>query len=239
MIQREEEALRRPSLADLRESLRRLEEERASPRRDVISSGVEAIDRLLPRGGFRPGSIVEWIADAGSGATWLALMAAAQACREGGALLVIDERAEFYPLALPAGAIAGPLVVIRPASLRDAVWALDQSLRAGGVGAAVAWLDRLDDRIARRLQLAAEQGGALGLLLRPRSALSSPSWSEARFLVEAKPGVGARRLCARLGHCRRGPAGGTVELEIDDETGAVRLARELAPAASARGAARA
>jgi protein ImuA len=48
-----------------------------------------------------------------------------------------------------------------------------------------------------------------------------------------------RRVRVELIHCREGTPGGTVDLEIDDETGAVRVVPPLAPAASVSRPARA
>jgi hypothetical protein len=42
----------------------------------------------------------------------------------------------------------------------------------------------LADREFRRLQLAAETGGTLGLLVRPAQARDEPSWADLRLLVE-------------------------------------------------------
>ena len=46
------------------------------------------------------------------------------------------------------------------------LWALEQALRSGACGMALAWLPRASPRAIRRLQLAAEQGRALGVLYR-------------------------------------------------------------------------
>jgi cell division inhibitor SulA len=42
------------------------------------------------------------------------------------------------------------------------LWAHEQALRSGACGIALAWLPRASPRAIRRLQLAAEQGRALG-----------------------------------------------------------------------------
>ena len=54
--------------------------ERAKP---VVSSGFRPLDALLPAGGVRPGSLVEWLAegDAGPGGGGAATLAFAVACR--------------------------------------------------------------------------------------------------------------------------------------------------------------
>jgi len=51
----------------------------------------------------------------------------------------------------------------------------------------VADVQRLSWLEARRLQLAAEQGGGLGLLIRPEAVRHQPSWADVRLLVEPLP----------------------------------------------------
>jgi protein ImuA len=154
----------------------------------AISTGYGVLDRALG-GGVHCGTLVEWIAsEGGVGATTLALAAAKEACREAGALLVIDRRRTFYPLAAAAcGIDLSRLLLVRPQHDRDETWAIDQALRSGGASAVLAWPEKLDDHLFRRLQLAAEAGGTLGLFLRPLRALAEPSWAEVRFLVDPQP----------------------------------------------------
>ena len=143
----------------------------------VVSSGCAALDRLLPAGGFRRGTLVEWLStSSGSGAGTLAILVAREAASEGGAVVIVDRPHQFYP---PAAAALGirleQTIVVRPDTKRDEIWALDQSLRCPGVAAVWSPLsDRLDQRDFRRLQLAAETGNCLGLLLRS-SAVRGPS----------------------------------------------------------------
>jgi hypothetical protein len=235
----------------------------------------------------RSGALIEWLSDGeGTGAATLALALTPRLLQNGGALVVIDSAAhrhqaapteaavrqhdkadaaqrEFYP---PAAAALGiPLeqtVIVRPASARDALWAWEQSLRSGAAAVALGWVETLNDRAFRRLQLAAETGGSLGFLLRPASCRAAPSWAEARLLVT--PGVrsqesgvsnsrfassltpdswpltpGFRRLRLEVLHCRGGAEGQVIELELSDEADSVRLAPRLANPASAARAARA
>lgn len=81
-------------------------------------------------------------------------------------LLVLDTTGDFYPPAVAAfGLDPERLIVVRTANRRDAFWVMDQSLRCPGVGAVLAFLPELDERQSRRLQLAAESSGSIGLLL--------------------------------------------------------------------------
>ncbi len=225
-----------------------------------MSWGLEVLERLLPAGGFRRGVIVEWIAmNAGAAAGYLAWLVAAQALRrdtQGGVLVVIDRRDVFYPpAALAAGVPAERLVIVKPKRDQDAVWAIDQALRSPAVCAVWGELTRLDDRAARRLQLAAEQGPGLGLLTRPASAAREPSWAEVRWQVTGLPhadlpnmkvhsrtfqehtrevmgAAGGRQLQVELSRCRGGRAGASCLLEIDDSTGQL---RELTPVSKVHG----
>jgi hypothetical protein len=200
------------------------------------------LDQLLPRHGFVRGTLAEWLAaiDAG-GAAGLALTTAREACRNGSVLVILDPRREFYP---PAAARAGielsRLIVLHPHSEADQLWAFDQVLRCGGVAAAMIHLDRLDDRVFRRLQLAAEEGGSLGLLLRPGSAENAPSWADVRLLVEplsaADPAAGR---CLRIS-LLRGRGGGnheSVKVMVDDATHSMPLASRLGESTVCRRAA--
>ena len=68
------------------------------------------------------------------------------------------------------------LMLVRTTSAEDSLWACEQALRSQTCGAALAWLDRVHERALRRLQLAAETGGASLLLFRPaRAAPASPA----------------------------------------------------------------
>jgi hypothetical protein len=269
-------------VAELRERLGRLEAARRpagepSLSTDLnISTGCEPLDRLLPAGGLSRGGLVEWLAADGSGAAWLALAAARAACREHGPLVVIDGSGTFYP---PAAALAAieleEVLVVRAQQAGDEAWALDQALRSTGVGAVFCQSQRLHPRAVRRLQLAAESSGGLGLLVRPEAARQEPCWAEARLLVRPLPAAEAklagenrdaenrdaqtlhlaveagaiassrrgvpvscsltgRRLRVELLRARGAAGGRSVDLEIDDETGVVRLAADLAGAAFPR-----
>lgn len=88
------------------------------------------------------------------------------------------------------------LIVVRPANQADEAWAIDQALRCAGVAAVVCWPGKLDDRTFRRWQLAAEEGGTLGMLLRPLADRQQPSWAELRLLVAASSSIAPSRAAA-------------------------------------------
>lgn len=203
-------------MADLRRQMAKLEGSRQSEGEEPLSTGCGELDRLLPRGGLLRGTLVEWLAEEpGSGAGMLALLSAREACRAGRALVVMDRQRSFYP---PAAAAWGydleQMLVIRSVSEEDELWALDQALRCRGVGAVYAPLSQLGVHDFRRMQLAAECGGTLGLFLRPATVRGDPSWADLQFAVHPRASPAGRRLCVEIVRCRGGTAGRSIELEI-------------------------
>ena len=204
-----------------------------------LSSGCQAMDRHLPGGGYQGGTIVEYLrSQPACGANYLALSAARHAMNANQRfLVVVDLAQQFYPPAAVAmGIDLQRLVLVRPKSAADALWAIDQSLRCSAVAAVMAEVDQMDDRAARRVQLAAEQGGGLGLLVRGSSARSQPSWAEVQWIVRplhcesADDGhnkyphsvAASRQVHLQLIRARGGRAGANVYIEIDSMQGELR-----------------
>ena len=169
-----------------------------------------------------------------------------------------SSRRLYAPAAVALGIEPARLVVVRPECTADEMWALDQAARTAGVAALLWHGERLDDRTFRRLQLACETSGSIALLVRPETCRGRPSWAEVRMFVRPLPaGHGTmtndqgrmtndqipmtndrvptintmRWLRVELLRCRAAAGGGIVELEIDDETGLVREAHPVRPAA--------
>lgn len=240
-------------LRELKERLRQIERPRPSVGA-ILSTGVAALDGLLPRKGLEWGTLIEWLSAGESGVMALTLAIAARVLQENDVLAVIDGPGEFYPPAAAGlGVALERLVLVRPRNERDALWAWEQSLRSGATAIVLGWLDALNDHAFRKLQLAAETGGSLAFLLRPASRRDEPSWAEARFLVGSRTqarsaskgndrppllALRARRLRVELLYARGGAGGGIIELEMNDETdeaGLVPVVSRLAdPAAASR-----
>lgn len=246
-------ATRPDILEDLQERIHRIEGFQRPA--GGVATGFEALDQLLGGAGFKSGALTEWLGDGeGSGVVSLALTVAAHVLRSEGAFVVIDRAGEFYPVA--AAQMGIPLertIVVRPDSSLAALWAWEQSLRCPGVAVTFGWIDALDDRLFRRLQLAAETGGGLGFLLRRPDGRSGPSWAAVRIRARPQrnpqaPHDGSLGWRLQTSLVRRAFQGGMrnaecgIEIlgrvETDYETGDVPLVSQLADPAAMRSAAR-
>ena len=100
-------------------------------------------------------------------------------------------------------------------------------------------VDRLSPQACRRLQLAAEIGGGLGILLRPAQARGQPSFAEYRFLVQPLPppnksdATVSRRWRVELLRARKQFAERSVVVELSNGPDGMCVASELGSAAPA------
>ena len=77
---------------------------------------------------------------------------------------------------------------------------MEQSLRSGSCVAVLAWIKKADDTALRRLQLAAEQGGALAILFRSKELQTARSPAALRLsLKNGQHGVDIHILKCRGG----------------------------------------
>lgn len=227
-------ATRSEIISVLREQIRRIGGGRPNHEEAMVSTGCEGLDRLFPEKGIRRGALVEWIGDgSGHGAGTMALIAARQACADGGALMVIDRQGRFYPPSAAAlGIDVNALVIVRPVNYRDEIWAFDQSLRCEAVSAVWGYLEQLSGRSFRRLQLSAEKGRGVGLLVRSVKSLQEPTWAEVSLHVRPCPSEKSRRFRVEVARCRGGHAGGWGEFEIDERAAVIRGATSSDEASS-------
>jgi protein ImuA len=222
------------------------------PQAKVFTTGLSALDELLPHGGFVRGAIHEILAEKKHGTPrFFALLLAArgtgfQPVRENqhglkthatkaGAIVWSEPRHELYPPAIAGlGIPLDRLYLLHPQSTADQIWAITECLRCRGIAATIAQIDRLSRIEARRLQLAAETGGGIGILLRPLDRAASIYAAATRWLVAPMPGERTvQRWKIQLFHAHGGrigsrPAG--IILEHHRENSTIK-AHSLHPAA--------
>lgn len=69
------------------------------------------------------------------------------------------------------------------------LWAMEQALRSRACAAALGWIDAAEIGALRRLKLAAEEGGSVGILFRPPYRAVEPSPATLRLSLEPRDGA--------------------------------------------------
>jgi protein ImuA len=180
-----------------------------------LPTGFAALDAELPGGGWPARMLTELLlSQAGIGELRLLVPALRQVSAAGRIVMLFDPPLPLCApglmqlgLALPQlvvvhgrAGLRGPAQALLPSA--DVLWALEQALKSGHVGAVLAWLPlRLGAQALRRLQLAAQSHDGPAFLLREQAAEARPSPAPLRLGL--KP-AGVDRLQLRLLK-RRGP----------------------------------
>ena len=139
-----------------------------APEPAAVATGFDALDAVLPGGGWPRAALTEILLEReGIGELRLALPALARLQAEGSLVVwVAPPYRPYAPALAAAGLDLARLVVVRDVDERDALWAYEQALRAPECGAAFTWTSSQDERVLRRLQVAAREGRSWGVLWR-------------------------------------------------------------------------
>lgn len=237
----------RPHVAALRARISQIEGvERRS--RNVLPFGLEAIDSKLPGGGLALGALHE-VAGGAQGVTdgaAAALFTAGIVARVNGSILWCVTRQDLFAPAMAQAGLDPDRVIYLEARDDVAVLAcFEEGLRHGGLGGVVAEVGRLSMTVSRRLQLAAETSGTIGIAIRrwrrmaEASDFGQPTASATRWRVTAVPseplpvpGVGRPRWFVELIRCRAGESADFL-VEACDATGRLALPADLADRSAA------
>jgi protein ImuA len=216
-----------PVLTALRERIQRLEGG-AVRNHAVLPFGIKAIDQHLPEGGLALGALHE-VAGGGHSAidgAAAALFTAGIAARTRGQVLWCVTRQDlFAPAIAQAGLLPDRVIYVDAGDEPSVLACFEEGLRHGGLGAVVAEVARLSMTASRRLQLAAEGSGAIGIAIRRwrRQAQAAdfglPTAAVTRWRISARPstplpvpGIGRPRWRLELIRCR---AGGSADFEVE------------------------
>ena len=161
----------------------------------TIATGFARLDTELPGGGWPRGALSELLlAHPGVGEIRLLAPALVATQRAGRLVMLFDPPAALAAAALAAlGFAVDELLVVETrscgAAASDNLWALEQALKSGHVGAIVAWLPpRLRAERLRRLQLAAHRHDGAAFAIREPAAAARPTAAPLRVSLHAGGG---------------------------------------------------
>lgn len=160
----------------------------------AIATGFSSLDAVFEDGGWPQAGLTELFCSApGIGELGLVTPALAELSRADARWLAwVEPPFVPYPPALAAAGVdLAKMLLVTPGRHGEALWALEQALKAGACSAVLGWPSRIGFAQTRRLLLAARQGGAWGCLFRPANAAREASAAELRLRLS--PGA-ERRL---------------------------------------------
>lgn len=230
-----------PAIDALRAQIEKIE----GPRRrvqSVLPFGVAEVDSRLAGRGLARGALHE-IAGGGNGVidgAAAALFAAGIAARTKGRVLwCITQSDIFAPAVAQAGLPPDRVIYLEAGDQASVLACMEEGLRHGGLGAVVGEIAQLSMKASRRLMLAAEGTGTIGLALRrwlrqiDATDFGQPTAAATRWRVSVLPstplpvpGVGRARWLVELIRARAGESA-DFELEACDEKGRLAIPSEL------------
>lgn len=198
----------------------------------AVATGFAALDAQLPGLGWPRRALTElMLPHPGVGEIRLLAPSLAAAQRDGRLVMLFDPPAALSAWALTQlGLDMDQLLVVNtrarviPGS--DSLWAFEQALKSGHVGALVAWLPaRLRAERLRRLQIAAHAHDGAAFVMREPAAAQRPSAAPLRLALRV---AGPDRLAVRLLKRRGPPLETPVVLELPAVLSATARQRALA-----------
>jgi len=167
-----------------------------------MATGYSQLDGILPEHGWPKNSLVEIVTPHwGIGELKLLLPLMKSMTEQKRYLLwVAPPYIPYAPALVDAGVDVNYLIVIKPeVSCKDALWGMEKALQSEACGLVLAWLNWLPNGVVRRLQLAAQNSGSLGVLFRQRNDKNSPAALRLQLNSSAN-GVQVQVLKARGTH---------------------------------------
>ena len=144
---------------------------------DTLPSGFSALDQALPAGGLPTDNVAEILCPHwGCGETELLSSALALLSQQSRWLVWVNPPwLPYAPALQQQGIQLENTLVVHCRDDQSILWAMEQCLSSGACSAVQGWPGTPLPKQIRRLQLAAQKGRSLGLLMRPDSHLQQPS----------------------------------------------------------------
>ncbi|HEY0294807.1 MAG TPA: translesion DNA synthesis-associated protein ImuA [Bordetella sp.] len=162
-------------------------------------TGIAALSAQLPGGGWPRGNLTELLVQQ-AGVGELHLLRSALLGPDARPIVLV--RPPHAPQAAAwAGWGADParLVWLRPERDVDALWAAELAVRSSAFAAVLLWQNAMRAAAVRRLQLAAQSGDALFVVVRPLAAAAQASAAPLRLALAPVPGGVSVRILKRRG----------------------------------------
>jgi len=175
-------------------------------------SGFAELDATLPGGGWPMGAIAELMPETtGMGELSLLVPALSELAHAGRYIAwIAPPYLPYAPALIQWKLPLKYLLIVQTRSLQESLWAAEQALRCPALGAVLSWSCEIADKNVRRLQLAAEAGGSLGILYRPAEAAREHSPAALRLRLRAT----ANGLVVDIPKCRGGRTGVRLQLPL-------------------------
>jgi len=147
----------------------------------IVSLGINDIDAALPSGGLPRAGLHEIdAADASAAAAGFCALVLARLAEDNSVVAWCRRRRDLHGPGLAAfGLDPARLIIVRARTETDVFWVMEEGLRNAALAAMVGEIHKATPTALRRLQLAAEKGGATALLLRPPRAAAANATSAA------------------------------------------------------------
>jgi len=143
-----------------------------------ISTGHQALDRLLPWHGWPGNGLVDIVSpNPGIGELQLLIPLLRTLSQQQKPMLWVTPPYQLYaPALVQAGVDTRHIVLIQPQdSCQHALWSTEKALQSAECALVLLWQNWLSARVMRRLQLAARSGNTLGILFHQRPLAQSPA----------------------------------------------------------------
>ncbi|SES23386.1 ImuA family protein [Pedobacter rhizosphaerae] len=190
--------------------------------------GLGAIEDAFPGGVFPKRAIHEFITlfpeDAAASDGFIAGLLSSL-MKDGAACAWISTSRRLFPGSLSSFNVEPERIIFMDlATQKDVLWTMEEALRCEGLAAVVAEVDALSLVESRRLQLAVEESGVTGFILRKNANRTASTIATARWqisplpsvLADGMPGLGFPRWQVNLLKVRNGVPGSWV-LEWSDQ----------------------
>ena len=204
----------------------------------VMDLGIGFMEEAFPNGSFPLGAVHELIsegAESTAATTGFISGLLGGLMKNGGAAVWIGSSPTLFPPALKAfGIHPDQIVFIDLQKEKDILWAMEEALKCEGLAAVIGEIPELSFTSSRRFQLAVEQSGVTGFVLRsnPRNLNTNTCVSSWKikpiptYTDDDLPGPGFRRWLVELMKIRNGKPG---VWQVEWSAGGFRAATGIIP----------